>query len=76
MDLTSVLLRVVTGTTSEQVNLGVAHRFENARPITLRADVINLLDETDLPRSQTGIGVFALAFGARRTIYAAITKEC
>ncbi len=76
MDVTSVLLRVVTDTTSEQVNLGVAHRFEDARPITLRADVINLLDEADLPRSQTGIGVFALAFGVRRTIYAAITKEC
>ena len=75
MDLTSLLLRVVAGTTSEQVNLGVAHRFEDARPITLRADVVNLLDETYLSRSQTDVGVFAPAFGARRMIYAGITKE-
>ena len=61
----------------EQVNLGVSHRFENAPggPITLRADIINLLDETYLLRSQTGVGVFANAFGPRRTFYAGITKE-
>ncbi|MGO8919358.1 MAG: TonB-dependent receptor [Stellaceae bacterium] len=61
----------------EQVNLGVSHRFEQAPggPITLRADVINLFDETYLLRSQTGIGVFAPAFGPRRSFYAGVTKE-
>ena len=75
MDLTSLLLRVVTDTTSEQVNPCVAHRFEDAGPITLRAHVIDLLDEIYLSRSQTDVGVFAPAFGARRMIYAGITKE-
>ena len=61
----------------EQVNLGVSHRFEQAPggPITLRADIFNLFDETYLLRSQTGIGVFAPAYGPRRTIYAGVTKE-
>jgi outer membrane receptor protein involved in Fe transport len=61
----------------EQVNLGVSHRFENAPggPITLRADIINLLDEIYLLRSQTGIGVFAPAYGPRRSVYAGVTKE-
>ncbi len=61
----------------EQINLGVSHRFEEAPggPITLRADIINLLDEVYLLRSQTGIGVFAPAYGPRRSVYAGITKE-
>ncbi len=61
----------------EQVNLGVSHRFDQAPggPITLRADVFNLFDETYLLRSQTGIGVFAPAYGPRRTVYAGLTKE-
>jgi outer membrane receptor protein involved in Fe transport len=61
----------------EQVNLGVSHRFADVPggPITLRADLINLFDEKYLLRSQTGIGVFAPAFGPRRSIYAGITKE-
>ena len=61
----------------EQVNLGISHRFEEAPggPITLRADIINLFDETYLLRSQTGIGVFAPAYGPRRTVFAGITKE-
>ena len=75
MDLTSLLLRVVTDTASEQVNPCVAHRFEDAGPITLRADVIDLLDETYLSHGQTDVGIFASAFCARRTIYAGITKE-
>ena len=61
----------------EQVNLGISHRFEQAPggPITVRADIINLLDETYLLRSQTGIGVFAPAYGPRRSVFAGITKE-
>lgn len=61
----------------EQINLGISHRFEEAPggPITLRADIINLLDEVYLLRSQTGIGVFAPAYGPRRSVYAGVTKE-
>ena len=61
----------------EQVNLGVSHRFEEAPggPVTVRADLINLFDEVYLLRSQTGIGVFAPAYGPRRSVYAGITKE-
>jgi outer membrane receptor protein involved in Fe transport len=61
----------------EQVNLGISHRFEDAPggPITVRLDVINLFDETYLLRSQTGVGVFAPAFGPRRSVFAGIRKE-
>lgn len=61
----------------EQVNLGVSHRFDEAPggPLTVRLDLINLFDETYLLRSQTGVGVFAPAYGPRRSIFAGITKE-
>jgi outer membrane receptor protein involved in Fe transport len=61
----------------EQVNLGVSHRFADAPggPITVRLDLINLFDETYLLRSQTGVGVFAPAFGPRRSVFAGIKKE-
>jgi outer membrane receptor protein involved in Fe transport len=61
----------------EQVNLTVSHRFADAPggPITARLDIFNIFDETYLLRSQTGVGVFAPAFGPRRTVYAGITKE-
>jgi outer membrane receptor protein involved in Fe transport len=61
----------------EQVNLSATHRFEDAPggPITMRLDVINLLDEIYLLRSQSGIGVFADQFAPRRTVYAGISKE-
>jgi outer membrane receptor protein involved in Fe transport len=61
----------------EQVNLGVSHRFANAPggPLTVRVDLINLLDEIYLLRSQFGSGVAAPQFGPRRTIFAGIRKE-
>jgi len=61
----------------EQVNLGVSHRFEEAPggPITVRLDLVNLLDEVYLIRSQLGRGVFAPQFGPRRTVYAGVRKE-
>lgn len=61
----------------EQVNLGVSHTFAEAPggPLTIRFDVINLFDETYLLRSQTGIGVFAPAYGPRRSFFAGITKQ-
>jgi outer membrane receptor protein involved in Fe transport len=61
----------------EQVNLGVSHRFDDALggPWTLRLDVINLLDEIYLIRSQLGTGVLAPQFGPRRSLFVGITKE-
>ena len=60
----------------EQVNLGVSHKFENAPggPIEIRADLINLLDETYLIRAQQGIGVAAPQFGPRRTFFVGVRK--
>jgi len=61
----------------EQLNFGVSHRFESVPggPITVRLDLINVLDEKYLLRSQTGVGVFANQYGPRRSIFAGITKE-
>jgi outer membrane receptor protein involved in Fe transport len=61
----------------EQVNLGVSHRFEEALcgPLTVRLDLINVLDEKYLIRSQLGTGVAAPQFGPRRTVFAGVRKE-
>jgi outer membrane receptor protein involved in Fe transport len=61
----------------EQVNLGVSHRFEQAPggPLTVRLDLINVLDEIYLIRSQFGSGVAAPQFGPRRTLFAGLKKE-
>jgi outer membrane receptor protein involved in Fe transport len=60
----------------EQVNLGVSHKFDlDGGPLTLEADIVNLLDEVYVIRSQTGVGVFAPAYGPRRTAFVSIRKE-
>jgi hypothetical protein len=61
----------------EQVNLGVSHKFElpYAGKLDVRLDVINVLDEIYVLRSQGGIGVFASQFGPRRTFFAGVKKE-
>lgn len=61
----------------EQVNFGVSHRFADAPggPITLRLDLINVLDEVYLLRSQTGVGVYANQYAPRRSVFAGVTKE-
>jgi outer membrane receptor protein involved in Fe transport len=60
----------------EQVNFGVSHRFEQAPggPIEIRADLINVLDEVYLLRSQSGIGVAAPQYGPRRTFFMGVRK--
>jgi hypothetical protein len=60
----------------EQVNFGVSHRFEQAPggPIEIRADLINVLDEVYLLRSQSGIGVTAPQYGPRRTFFMGVRK--
>jgi outer membrane receptor protein involved in Fe transport len=61
----------------EQVNLGLSHRFAETPggPLTIRLDLINVLDEVYVLRSQTGIGVFAPQFGPRRSVFVGIKKE-
>jgi outer membrane receptor protein involved in Fe transport len=61
----------------EQVNLGVSHRFADAPggPIDLSLDVINVLDETYLLRSGSGVGVFASQYGPRRSVFMGLRKE-
>jgi outer membrane receptor protein involved in Fe transport len=61
----------------EQVNLGLSHRFADVPggPLTIRLDVINVLDEVYVLRSQTGIGVFAPQFGPRRSVFVGLKKE-
>jgi len=60
-----------------QINLGVAHTFDfpYAGPIELRLDLVNLTDEVYLIRSGSGVGVFASAYGPRRSIFTSVRKE-
>jgi outer membrane receptor for ferrienterochelin and colicins len=58
-----------------QVNLGVSHDFVLPRtgPLTVRFDVINLLDEVYQIRSGTGVGVFAPQYGPRRGLFGGVS---
>jgi outer membrane receptor protein involved in Fe transport len=58
-----------------QVNLGVSHDFVLPRtgPLTVRFDVINVLDEVYQIRSGTGVGVFAPQYGPRRGLYGGVS---
>jgi outer membrane receptor protein involved in Fe transport len=60
----------------EQVNFGASHKFDQAPggPIEIRADLINAFDEVYLIRQQSGIGVNAPQYGARRTFYMGVRK--
>ena len=60
------------------VNMGVAQDFHwspDAKPATLRFDVVNLFDQIYELRTGTGIGVFAPQYGARRGFYAGISQK-
>ncbi len=61
----------------EQVNLGVSHKFDlpYGGPIEARFQVINALDEVYLIRSQSGVGVFAPAYGPRRSFFVSLKKD-
>lgn len=61
----------------EQVNLGVAHRFELpiAGALELRLDVFNIFDEIYRIRDGTDVSVGAPQFGPRRTIFTGVRKE-
>jgi outer membrane receptor protein involved in Fe transport len=60
-----------------QFNVGVSHEFEmpDGKPLTVRFDVVNLLDTVYLIRSGSGIGVFAPQYGPRRGYFVGISKK-
>jgi outer membrane receptor protein involved in Fe transport len=60
-----------------QINLGVSHAFQwspTAKPLTVRFDVVNLLDSIYEIRDGTGIGVFAPQYGPRRGFYLSLSQ--
>jgi outer membrane receptor protein involved in Fe transport len=60
------------------VNVGVAHDFKwssEAKPLTVRFDIVNLFDQIYELRTGSGIGVFAPQFGARRGFFAGISQK-
>ena len=59
-------------------NVGVAHDFKwsaDAKPLTVRFDIVNLFDQVYELRTGTGIGVFAPQYGARRGFFAGISQK-
>ena len=62
--------------TYTQVNASIAHTFDlaYAGPLDVRLDVINLFDKKYEIRDGTGVGVGAPQFGARRGVFAGVTK--
>jgi len=61
-----------------QVNLGLSHDFQwsdNAKPLTLRFDVVNLFDTIYVIRDGSGIGVFAPQYGPRRGFFIGISQK-
>ncbi|HYC08393.1 MAG TPA: TonB-dependent receptor [Steroidobacteraceae bacterium] len=60
-----------------QVNLGLSHDFRIGvgGPLSVRFDVINVLDKVYQIRSGTGIGVFAPQYGPRRGFYGGLAWQ-
>jgi outer membrane receptor protein involved in Fe transport len=61
-----------------QFNAGIAREFllpNDPKPVTVRFDVINLLNNVYQLRSGTGIGVFAPQYGPRRGFFLGISKK-
>jgi outer membrane receptor protein involved in Fe transport len=61
-----------------QVNVGVKRDFylpNDPLPMTVRFDVVNLLDTVYLIRDGSGIGVFAPQYGPRRGFFLGLSKK-
>ena len=61
-----------------QVNAGVSREFkwfDDAKPTTLRFDVINVFDNIYVIRDGSGIGVFAPQFGPRRGYFVGLSQK-
>jgi outer membrane receptor protein involved in Fe transport len=60
------------------VNAGIAHDFRwssDAKPLTVRFDVVNLFDQIYELRTGSGIGEFAPQYGARRGYYVGLSQK-
>ncbi len=60
------------------VNVGVSHDFKwsaDAKPLTVRFDIVNLFDQAYELRTGSGIGEFAPQYGARRGFFAGISQK-
>jgi outer membrane receptor protein involved in Fe transport len=60
------------------VNGGIAHDFRwspDAKPLTVRFDIVNLFDQVYELRDGSGIGVFAPQYGARRGYYVGVSQK-
>jgi outer membrane receptor protein involved in Fe transport len=60
------------------VSTGVSREFTwspDAKPITLRFDIVNLFDQIYELRDGSGVGVFAPQYGARRGFYFGISQK-
>jgi outer membrane receptor protein involved in Fe transport len=60
------------------INTGIAHDIKwspDAKPLTVRFDVVNLFDQIYELRDGSGIGVFAPQFGARRGYYVGLSQK-
>ena len=60
------------------VNVGVSHDFKwspDAKPLTVRFDIVNLFDQPYELRTGSGIGEFAPQYGARRGFFAGISQK-
>jgi outer membrane receptor protein involved in Fe transport len=60
------------------VNAGVSHDFKwspDAKPLTVRFDIVNLFDQVYELRTGSGIGEFAPQYGARRGYFAGISQK-
>ncbi len=61
-----------------QFNIGIAREFllpDDSKPVTVRFDVVNLLDSVYLIRNGSGIGVFAPQYGPRRGYFLGVSKK-
>ena len=59
-------------------NLGISHDFDlgqHEKPLTVRFDVVNLLDTLYELRTGTGIGEFAPQYGARRGFFLSFSQK-
>ncbi len=60
------------------VNAGISHDFKwspDAKPLTVRFDIVNLFDQIYELRTGSGIGEFAPQYGARRGFFAGISQK-
>ena len=60
------------------INTGISHDFQwspDRKPVTVRFDIVNLLDQVYELRDGSGIGVFAPQYGARRGFYAGLSQK-